>query len=316
MNLKPNPMMDQKANIKKFHSLLLHWYNVNQRPLPWRDTNNPYVILISEIMLQQTQVSRVREKLPLFLKKFPTLQKLAKSSKAEVIRAWQGMGYNNRAVRLHQMSKNIIKNYDGRIPSEASILKELPGIGDYTSSAVACFAFYKRVPVVDVNIRRVLSRIFWKMKSPSDMRKEEEIWRLAKKILPNNCSRWHHALMDLGATICTSRKPFCTQCPVIELCKSKFLHRHANREKSRQKSFEPTYAGLQRRLWRGKIIEALRNVNGTGLIPIMRLGRTVKPDFSKKEIHWLKIIINQLCDDGLLQILETPRTMKVRLAQE
>ena len=176
-----------KLNPKKIvslHSAILWWYQKNRRILQWRSTRDPYEILVSEIMLQQTQVSRVQEKLPVFLKKFPTMRSLSRASTAAVILAWRGMGYNNRAVRLRDLAKSVMKDYKGKLPAKTEELQMLPGIGPYTAHALACFAFRKQVPVVDVNIQRVFSRIFWKTTDPQKYRNSDEIWQLAEEILP------------------------------------------------------------------------------------------------------------------------------------
>jgi A/G-specific adenine glycosylase len=268
-------------------------------------------------MLQQTQVSRVKEKLPVFFKKFPTLKKLSQASKADVIRGWQGLGYNNRAVRLHEFAKTILINYDGRIPTDVPTLQQLPGIGPYTAHALACFAFRQRVPVVDVNIRRVLSRMFWRIKTPTDLKNERAIWQLAEEILPNDAYAWHQALMDLGSTICHARKPLCAVCPVRTLCCSSHLHKtKIINHKSKIVHREPSYLGIPRRFWRGKIVEALRNVNGRGSMTLFQLGREIKQDFTQHEIPWLKRIVRLLENDGVAAVYKKGTSIHVGLAHE
>jgi A/G-specific adenine glycosylase len=291
-----------KKKVKLLHNKILPWYRKHQRELQWRDTKDPYEILISEIMLQQTQVSRVQEKLPGFLKKFPTVRALAKASRADVILAWQGMGYNNRAVRLREMAKIIVDEHRGKIPSKIEHLRELPGIGPYTSHAVACFAFRKNVSVVDVNIRRILSRLLWKRKTHAEVHNENELWNIATRVLPKDAYEWNQALMDLGATVCTSKHPSCAVCPVRDLCASRHLGdriRGRLRNKS-MKKHEPSYSGTPQRIWRGRIVEALRNVNGTGAISMMQIGRIVKPPFRTNELAWLGNLIAKLEHDGIV----------------
>lgn len=268
-------------------------------------------------MLQQTQASRVQEKLPLFLKKFPTLKKLSQASKADVLRAWQGLGYNNRAVRLHEFAKIVIEKYKGKIPHSVETLKELPGIGMYTAHALACFAFRQRVAVVDVNIRRVLSRMFWNMKTPNEVQAEKTIWQFAEKILPNDAYIWNQALMDIGSTICLARKPRCTVCPVKTFCRSSQLPQSPIRNRqSNIRNSEPSYLGLPRRLWRGKIVEALRSVNGKGRLSIHQLAREIHYDLNNSTMSWLQDVLRQLEKDTIITQRKRGTTVYIGLAHK
>ena len=310
-------MRDQEK-IKKLHHIIPRWYRKHRRVLQWRTTTDPYEILVSEIMLQQTQVSRVKEKLPLFLKKFPTLSALTKASKVDVIYAWQGMGYNNRAVRVYELARIVQNVYNSKLPRDVEQLLHLPGIGPYTAHAIACFAYRQRVPVVDVNIRRVLSRIFWKLNRIEQLKSEKEIWQLAHHALPRNAYLWNQALMDLGATICNARMPLCTSCPVKRYCSSRNLH---NRTHSRAKgggkaASEPLYKGIPRRIWRGRIVEALRTINGKGPISLPALGKSIKQNFSHNELDWLSEIVRKLEHDGLISTKQQSSTTYVSLAHE
>ena len=211
--------MNQKK--KRLHRLLLHWYKKNKRSLPWRLTHNPYRILLSEIMLQQTQVARVEQIYPRFLQTFPSLKNLAQSAPSKAIRAWRGMGYNRRALRLRDLALKVVSELNGKLPQSTEELQSLPGIGGYTAHAVSCFAFGQQVPVVDVNVRRVLSRIFWRMKKVSEARTDSEIWKFAATLLPRGRAYdWNQALMEFGATICTKLKPNCSACPINTTCAS------------------------------------------------------------------------------------------------
>jgi A/G-specific adenine glycosylase len=163
---------------------VLRWYRNNGRQLPWRNENDPYRVLVSEVMLQQTQVSRVLTKYPRFLKRFPTFKKLANAKTSDVIKAWEGMGYNNRALRLQRLAVTVLDQHRGRLPESIRELQALPGIGRYTAHALACFSFGRRVPVVDTNIKRVLTRL----RSPQRREpapKEADIWDLASSLLPH-----------------------------------------------------------------------------------------------------------------------------------
>jgi len=200
-----------------FTRKLLAWYKRNARVLPWRETRNPYAILVSEFMLQQTQVSRVLDYYPRFLKRFPTIEKLARARPKTVREAWDGMGYYARAANLHALAKQVAET-GYRIPDDPEDLRTLPGVGRYTAGAVACFAYEKPVPTVDTNVRRVLERVFGNSKR--EMR-NAELWGLASRLLPKDGKRawrFNQALMELGALICTARKPKCPECPLRSDC--------------------------------------------------------------------------------------------------
>src|SRR5271169_2567248 len=302
----------KKINV--LHRSIARWYRQHRRELQWRKTRNPYDILVSEIMLQQTQVNRVKEKLPVFLKRFPSMKALARSSKADVIRAWSGMGYNNRAIRLRELADHVMQNYRGVIPRNIEMLEQLPGIGRYTAHALCCFAFGKRVPVVDINVRRVFSRIFFRMKQSDNLIEIDDCWEIADKILPRNAYIWNQALMDLGAAICTARNPSCERCPVAQHCASQRLLNVSGSRQTRKTKREPHYNGTPRRIWRGKVVEVLRNVNGRGHIEIREMGLAIKPDFNKKELPWLRSIVDVLVTDGIAEMKSVRSKTIVMLA--
>lgn len=246
---------------------VLAWYSANAREFLWRERQDisrkgnsppePYLVLVSETMLQQTQTSRVQEKLPAFLRQFPTLSVLAAASNAEIITAWEGMGYNSRALRLRDCAKAIIERYSGKIPPTIEELRSLPGIGPYTASAIAAFAFHSDVAVVDVNIRRVYSRLLRAMPTTADVLPEAELTAFAERTFPRGqSSAWHQAIMDIGAMFCTARAPKCALCPVRKLCAS------ANNmaEAVRTKKAEPSFDGIPNRIWRGRVVQLLRKV--------------------------------------------------------
>jgi len=188
--------------MNRFQNKILTWYKQNKRDLPWRETTNPYYILVSEIMLQQTQVDRVIPYYIRFLKKFPTLERLARAQKPTLLKYWSGLGYNNRILRLQKLAQVVIKEKEGKIPKTVEELIELPGIGPYTADAVMAFAFNKDVPVMDTNIRRVLIH---ELKLKEDL-SLEEMKEIALKNVPKGKSCiWHNALMDYGATKATAR---------------------------------------------------------------------------------------------------------------
>ena len=196
---------------------ILAWYEKNKRDLPWRRTTNPYHIMVSEIMLQQTQVDRVIPKYEAFLQAFPTIWDLAEAPTSQVLELWSGLGYNSRAIRLQEAAKIICKRYDGQIPKSRDALLDLPGIGPYTANAILSFAHNLPHPCIDTNIRRI---ILHELKL-SEKTSPAKLYAIAESLIPENRSRdWHNALMDYGSSILTSRKtgikPLTTQ--------SKFLH--------------------------------------------------------------------------------------------
>jgi A/G-specific adenine glycosylase len=217
------------------------------------------MVLVSETMLQQTQTTRVAEALPRFLERFPSVHALASASNAEIVRQWKGMGYNSRALRLRDAARAIVEVHGGRVPTSVDVLRTLPGVGPYTAAAVASFAFDRRVVVLDVNIRRVYSRWVKRQPSTTDVEADDVLTAFALDIIPRRSpSEWHHAVMDLGATICTARDPRCGACPLENSCASA----HAMERRTRERKAEPMFRGEPQRLWRGRFIEVLRGVRG------------------------------------------------------
>jgi len=289
-------MASRRHNETRLAGLVLRWYASNGRTLPWRGTRNPYRILISETMLQQTQVQRVLIKYPEFLRRFPTVRSLSRAPLRDVVMIWRGMGYNNRAVRLHFLARTVVEAYDGVLPDNHESLRTLPGIGRYTANALLSFAFGRSVPVVDVNVRRVLSRILWKMNSIGSLQDEEAVWRAAESLLPpGNAYEWNQALMDLGATVCTGRAPRCNKCPAVSVCASwKKMRRTAAPALKKERTFH----GTPNRAYRGRIIEVLRDVRRS--VPAEALGKRIHKGFSKRNEHWLRSLIDGLERDGLV----------------
>ena len=206
-------MNSAQARKDKFRKQLLSWYDAHARDLPWRENRDPYRVWLSEIMLQQTRVAAVIEHYHNFLRRFPTIEKLAAAREASVLAAWSGLGYYRRARMLHAAAKVVVRELDGKFPETAGSLRELPGIGRYTSAAIASIAFGEPVAVVDGNVERVLQRIAGKQLDAA------KIWEMAEEFLDREGpGDFNQAMMELGATICTPRGPGCLTCPVIELC--------------------------------------------------------------------------------------------------
>jgi len=288
----------------KIISALLRWYRKCGRKLPWRNEKDPYRILVSEVMLQQTQVTRVMAKYPEFLKKFPTFRKLAHAKTSEVIRTWRGMGYNNRALRLQNLSKIIVSDLGGKLPHSVEDLEKLPGIGRYTSHAIACFAYGQSVPVVDTNVARVLGRLHPVAKARS-LQRPADVWTVARQHLPGSSAHdWNQALMDLGATICTAARPRCEICPLKSLCPS--AHRW-QRKTIRQSRREPGRKGIPNRIYRGKTIEVLRDLKpGTSMSP-SSLARKIVAGYAERDQRWFLALLKSLERDGLVRMIGRTR---------
>lgn len=278
---------------------LLRWYRKNGRSLSWRNEKDPYRILVSEVMLQQTQVASVSTKYPEFLKKFPTLDRLARARTSDVIRIWRGMGYNHRALRLQKLSKIVVQDFGGKIPKNIEDLQSLPGIGRYTAHAVACFAFGQRVPVVDTNIKRVLGRLCPRRKSLPTLQ-ATEMWALAEYHLPRtNTHDWNQALMDLGAAICMAAIPRCELCPLKRLCPSAHMMRQ---RAARAPKREPGRHGIPNRMYRGKTIEVLRDLKPGRSITSSALARRIMPEYTERDRRWYIVLLQKLERDGLVKL--------------
>jgi A/G-specific adenine glycosylase len=209
------PIADSLSDSQQmgFRRRLLSWYDRHRRDLPWRASRDPYRVWLSEIMLQQTRVAAVIEHYQEFLRRFPTLEKLAAAREASVLAAWSGLGYYRRARMMHVAAKMIVREHDGKFPASEGALRELPGIGRYTAAAIASIAFDEPVAVVDGNVERVLQRVAGKRLAG------EELWTAANRLLDaNRPGDFNQAMMELGAVVCTPRAPACLMCPVIELC--------------------------------------------------------------------------------------------------
>lgn len=195
---------------------LFAWYGAHRRDLAFRRTRDPYAVLVSEVMLQQTQAARVEPAWEAFMTRFPTISSLAAASPSDVIRAWSGLGYNGRAVRLHRAAKAMVERHGARVPGDIAALEALPGIGPYTARAVAAIAFGRPVAALDTNIHRVLQRV-----SGSDRIPPMAFQRAADAIVdPQRPADWTHALMDVGATLCRARDARCAECPLRAVCLS------------------------------------------------------------------------------------------------
>ena len=243
--------------VAEFHQLLFEWHKTHYRDMPWRDTRDPYRILVSEIMLQQTQVARVTGKYAEFLKKFPTVKKLAAAPLGEVLKVWSGLGYNRRAKFLQLCAKEVIAKHDGKIPCTFAELVKLPGIGISTAGALLAFSFGQETPMIDTNIRRILVRVFFKKKIPTD----KELYAFASSIIPKGKGReWNYAMLDLGASLCTARN-HSDKCPLQKL--------HAKVGDFVYKKLQKKFAGSDR-FYRGKLLKFLTQWGNASHAEIMK----------------------------------------------
>jgi A/G-specific adenine glycosylase len=262
------------------------WFKANKRDLPWRKSD-AWGVLVSEIMLQQTPVQRVLPIYQEWVKRWPTPSDLAKATPADVITAWGRLGYPRRALRLHECAKVITSELKGIIPKEEAELRKLPGIGEYTAAAMVAFAFEGKSLVLDINIRRLFSRLYKGEETPAAAPTKAERIEYAQYIPDKNAHIWAAATMELGALICTAKKPLCGRCPVADKCQWRSLDYPSSERVKRTQSWHGTD-----RQCRGTIVQALRD----------------NPTLSKRELNLLWDVPSQvekailtLLDDGLIE---------------
>jgi len=204
-----------------FRRRLLAWYKRHGRKLPWRETRDPYHILVSEIMLQQTQVDRVEPKYSEWLQRYPTLEALAAAPETDVVKTWRPLGYNIRPRRLQSIAREAVAKHGGRLPDDEATLRSFKGIGAYTAGAMMSFAFGKRAAILDTNVARVLFRVFVGRGPTRSHAMERQLWELSRTVLPyKHVFDFNQALMDFGATLCSARKPKCLVCPMTPNCRA------------------------------------------------------------------------------------------------
>jgi len=270
---------------------VLRWYRKNGRDLPWRRTRDPYKILVSEIMLQQTQVHRVMQKYTEFLKAFPTVEKLAAAKPADVIRIWKGLGYNRRALYLQSAAQMVVDRHAGTFPSELQTLKQLPGVGEYTARALLSFAFGESVVMMDTNHRRFYQRVLFGRTPRSD----EKLLRMAEQTFPKRSAyHWNQALMDLGQFVCTERSPVC-KLPFLE----KYCRACAGVGRPPKKIPRKNTVRFRDsdRYYRGRIVDALREEGKIIDSTLERLCGDISVVRKEK-------IIDKLEKDGLIKRLK------------
>jgi len=208
------------ADRRRFRHRLLTWYGRHGRDLPWRKTSDPYHILVSEIMLQQTQVDRVLPKYAEWLEKYPSMHALADAPEQDVRDTWYPLGYNIRPKRLQAIAREAVAQYGGQLPADEETLLSFKGIGAYTAGAIRSFAFRERAAILDTNVARVLFRVFLGKGDPKSHAMTKHLWSVSAAVLPRDVFDFNQALMDFGAVVCPARKPRCATCPLARGCRS------------------------------------------------------------------------------------------------
>ncbi|SHG80767.1 HhH-GPD family protein [Halobaculum gomorrense] len=287
---------------------LIAWYETDHREFPWRRTDDPYRILVSEVMSQQTQLSRVEEAYADFLDRWPAVADLAATERGAVVSFWSGhsLGYNNRAKYLHEAATQVVDEYDGEFPTDPEKLQELMGVGPYTANAVASFAFDNGDAVVDTNVKRVLHRAFG---VPDD---DDAFEAAASDLMPDGESRvWNNAIMELGGVAC-GQSPRCDEagCPWRRWCRAYETGDFTAPDVPEQPSFEGS-----RRQFRGKVVRALGNHDE---LTLDELGPRIRVDYApdgdgEGSEDWLRGLVGDLADDGLVEVTETEEGTAVRL---
>jgi A/G-specific adenine glycosylase len=304
----PEPMAPAEAA----RDAILAWYARSGRSLPFRGTTDPWAILVSEAMAQQTQAARAGEAWTQFMTRFPTAATLADATPADVLRAWQGLGYNRRALNLWRAARRIVEIHGGRVPDDLHALQALPGVGPYTARAVAAIAFGQRAGAVDTNVRRVLGRIVAGDPAILDARALQAIADAA--VPAGQAADWTHAVMDLGATVCTPRAPACTGCPARAWCGfaaaaagSPDAVAEGDPAGTRRQGLRRSAAFPSTSRWlRGRIVDRLRAAAGDGWTAI-------EAPLGSHDAAAVRAALDALADEGLIELdrtgsaVETPR---------
>lgn len=280
------------ADLDVLHERVLAWFEENARVLPWRGVDDPWAVLVSELMLQQTPVARVLPVFEAWMTRWPTPASLAADPAGEAVRAWGRLGYPRRAQRLHAAAVAITEHHAGEVPSDHAALLNLPGVGEYTAAAVASFAFGQRHVVLDTNVRRVLARVLVGEAHPARSVTAAER-RLATQALPrDDAHRWAAASMELGALVCTARSPRCDACPVTDLCR---WYAAGRPEPDGPPRRGQAWAGTDRQC-RGRLMAVLREHEGP--VPKTLLDLAWDDDVQRERC------LDSLLDDGLVTLLD------------
>ena len=283
---------------------LLGWYRRSGRAhLPWRTVRDPYRTLVSEFMLQQTQVDRVVPAFEAFVERFPDVASLARASTADVLRAWKGLGYNSRALRLKRAAEAVVSEHGGRMPQDRDALLALPGVGAYTASAIRAFAYDLDDAPVDTNVRRVVHRLAFGLEHPPQAN-GAELDRLARALVPPGSAHdWSSAMMDLGAAICTARAPKCLLCPLQAQCAAAPVDGAAlDRARAASASKRAPAVPFEQtaRYARGRVVDRLRELPAGERISLLDLHRDLGPALPGKTVEEVGALVAALERDGLI----------------
>ncbi len=311
--------MPAAETLRTVQETLLGWFEEHARDLPWRRTRDPYRILVSEVMLQQIQVSRAIPFYEAFVARYPSVVALADAPLADVIRTWGDLGRYRRVVNLHRAARRIVDEHGGDIPRDPAILVTLPGVGPYTAGAVACFAFEDDTAFVDTNMKRVLHRLFVGPDVPAPTAGQRDVLALAAAAVPAGRGwTWNQALMEFGALHCTARRPACGRCPVAPACQAgtSLPAALAARPKVSRPSVPaaggdtPGVGGPAdgaHRVYRGKVLAALRELpvdDPVAAVGLDALGRRIRPGYDAGQRPWLVGVVGSLAADGLVAVAE------------
>ncbi len=292
--------------MKQFQRSLLNWYAKHGRSLlPWRVARDPYYTLVSEFMLQQTQVDRVIPKFEEFVRRYPDIAALAAANTSDVVRIWQGLGYNSRATRLVQLARAVAETFGGKLPRDADALRSLPGVGPYTVAAIRAFGFDEDDAAVDTNVRRVIHRVFFGVEFPPKVSSAELDARARAAVPKGTGHDWNSAMMDLGATICTARTPKCLLCPARDDCAAAPIDAAAldGLRKAHAKPPSPQNAvpfEQTTRYARGRVIDRLRELRAGERISMLDLHRDLAPLMPGRSVEDVRDIVLVLERDGLI----------------
>jgi A/G-specific adenine glycosylase len=293
--------VDRQLDIEAFRQAVLAWYDEHGRTFAFRGTRDPYLVLVSEMLLQQTQISRGGPAWIRFTAEFPTLQSLAAASPAAVLRAWQGLGYNRRAINLQRTARIVVDEMDGAFPTDVDGLERLPGIGPYTARAVASIAYRTVTGAVDTNVRRVLGRVL--AGDPARLT-PKQLQAAADAIVdPDRPDDWTHALMDVGSRLCKPVRPLCPECPVAAFCRYAAGDRPARAltgTQPRRPPARPTSDFQATTRWlRGRILDRLRDAPGD-------TWTTFDAPIGRHDPAAIATALLAMRRDGLLELQEPP----------
>ncbi len=290
----------------RLQRLLLAWYGrCGRAHLPWRKTRDPYRVLVSELMLQQTQVDRALQAFEAFVHRFPSLESLATASTADVVRMWKGLGYNTRAVRLKLLARTVMERFGGVVPSDEASLRSLPGVGPYTAAAVRAFAFDLDDAAIDTNVHRVVHRWLYGLEHPPSA-SARTLDADARALVPKGRGHaWNSGLMDLGAAICTARAPKCSICPIRTACAAApidaaSLDAARRRHSRRRAPQEVVPFERSTRYVRGRIVDRLRALPPGQRVSLLDLHHELEPQLGERSIGEFGIVVESLVRDGLV----------------